>query len=118
MLYRLRWSIVVTVASLWTLKEIVLPMSAAALLSRKYMAQAIECDTAMEASWYLRQGERIPAESDVVELLACHDYDKTRKLMLLAGLPETYLSWLGLRSLELYQRPAEEYVRQHRFTER
>ena len=35
-----------------------------------------------------------------------------------AGLPETYLSWLGLKSLEIYQRPASEFTEAHRFRER
>jgi hypothetical protein len=51
-------------------------------------------------------------------LLACHDYDKARKILLMSGLPEEYLSYLGLKALELYQRPAEEFVRLHRFRER
>jgi len=115
---RTRWFLIFAVAGLLAIKQIILPVGAAALWSGKYMEQVLECDTAMEASWYFRQDNRIPAESEVVQLLACHNYDKTRKLMLSAGLPESYLAWLGLRSLEIYQRPAEEFARQHRFTQR
>lgn len=82
------------------------------------MELVFECDTAMESSWYYTQNENMNNKSEVIQLLACHEYDKTRKVMLMSGLPEEYLSWLGLQSLELYQRPPEEFVRQHRFTER
>lgn len=116
--HRVRWGLVIAFASLWILKEVVIPATAAALWSKRYMRLVVECDQAMEASWYFRQGDRISHESEITQLLACHDYDKTRKAMLLFGLPEQYLSWLGLHSLEIHQRPAEEYARQHRFTER
>ena len=76
----------------------------------------IECDTAMDDSWFY--GSEILKESEQIQLLACHDYDKARKTMLLVGLPENYLSYLGLKALELYQRPAEEMARQHRFINR
>ena len=70
----------------------------------------------MDDSWFY--GTELLQESEQVQLLACHDYDKARKIMLMAGLPEDYLSFLGLKALELYQRPAEEMARQHRFTVR
>lgn len=95
-----------------------LPVGAAALYSREYMKLTVECDTAMEASWYYRQKDQITLESETVQLLVCHEYDKTRKILLMSGLPESYLSWLGLKSLEIYQRPPEEFVEQHRFRER
>lgn len=103
---------------LWVIKEVLLPLGAAALYSNKYMELVVACDTAMEASWYYRQDNRVPPESEIVQLLSCHEYDKTRKVLLMSGLPESYLGWLGLRSLEIYQRPPEEFVEQHRFTER
>lgn len=105
-------------AVLWIIKEVLFPVAAAALYSREYMRLTVECDTAMEASWYYRQEDGIPVESETIQLLSCHEYDKTRKLLLMSGLPESYLSWLGLKSLELYQRPPEEFVEQHRFRER
>ena len=82
------------------------------------MRETAECDTAMEADWYYRQEDVVTNESDVVQLLACHEYDKTRKAMLMSGLPEAYLAWLGLKSLELNQRSPEEFVEQHRFRNR
>ncbi len=110
--------VVVIVLTTWLIKEIIFPVSIAVIYSRQFMSQVVECDTAMEASWYYRQQNQIDKPSETIQLLVCHDYDKTRKLMLMSGLPEVYLSWLGLKSLELYQRPAEEYVQQHRFVER
>jgi hypothetical protein len=82
------------------------------------MENAHACDTAMEASWYYTQKTEFDQKSEVVQLMACHEYDKTRKIMLSSGLPEAYLSWLGLKSLELYQRSPEEFVMLHRFIER
>lgn len=70
----------------------------------------------MDDSWYYK-GNTLD-KSEQVQLLSCHDYDKTRKIMLMSGLPEEYLSYLGLKALDLYQRPAEEFVRMHRFRER
>jgi len=102
---------------LWIIKEIVLPLSIAVSYSNKYMKLAHECDTAMEANWY--NSQNMPnKKSDTIQMLACHEYDKVRKILLMSGLPESYASWLGLKSLDLYQRPAEEYVKMHRFKEK
>ena len=111
--------VVVTIfAALWIMKEVLLPVGVALLYSNEYMELTVACDIAMDASWYYRQDDQIPAESEIVQLVSCHEYDKTRKLLLMAGLPESYLAWLGLKSLELYQRPPEEFVKQHRFEDR
>jgi len=104
-------------AILWILKEIVYPLGTALYYSNIYMKQTIECDSAMEGNWYNTQENEITKE-DTIQLLVCHDYDKTRKMLLMSGLPEEYLSWLGLKALEIYQRPASEYVKQHKFIER
>lgn len=77
------------------------------------MTLARECETAMDAEWYNSQSDLNLSRSDTVMLLSCHEYDKTRKIMLITGLPEEYLSWLGLRSLEINQRSAKEYIEQH-----
>ncbi|MCB4761890.1 MAG: TIGR03982 family His-Xaa-Ser system protein [Sulfurovum sp.] len=106
--------IVIIFAILWISKEIILPISIASLYSKDYMKLVIECDIAMEGNWYSTQENNISKE-DTIQLLVCHDYDKTRKILLMSGLPEEYLSWLGLRALEIYQRPAEEYVKKHKF---
>lgn len=99
----------------WISKEIVLPASAAYLYSEKYMELVVACDTAMDDSWYHGDDNK---KSEIAHLLDCHDYDKTRKILLISGLPKEYLSYLGLKALELYQRPAEEFAKQHRFEKR
>ena len=112
------FKVIVTVfCTTWMLLEVVLPASTAIFLSNRYMDYAKECEIAMETSWYMsQQGNN--DKTEIIQMLTCHEYDKTRKLMLTSGLSESYLSWLGLKSLELDQRSAEEYVEAHRFTER
>ena len=115
---RISRGLIIIFALAWLVKEVILPGGAAIIYSSNYMELASQCDTAMEDSWYYRQESVIDTQSETVQLLICHDYDKTRKILLMSGLPEAYLSWLGLRSLELYQRPPEEFVKKHRFLER
>ena len=102
----------------WITKEIALPGGAALLLSRSYMDAVNACDIAMESAWYGSESDTAERLSQDIHLLDCHDYDKLRKQMLFLGLNESYLSWLGLRSLEIHQRPASELAEQHRFIER
>lgn len=106
--------VVIIFCSLWTLKEIILPLGTAAIYSKEYMKLVVECDLAMEGNWYNTQENNISKE-DTTQLLVCHEYDKTRKVLLMNGLPEEYMSWLGLKALEIYQRPAEEFVKKHKF---
>jgi His-Xaa-Ser system protein (TIGR03982 family) len=110
---------VISLATLWIAKEIVAPATAAAIYSNRYMELVVLCDTAMNSSWYIQQSEsNLLDNSELVQMLDCHDYDKTRKVLLMSGLPEDYLSYLGLRALEIYQKSPEEFVEQHRFRER
>jgi len=101
---------------LLALRFVVVPIIVGAYYYLPFQGYVVACDTAMDDSWFY--GTELLQESEQIQLLACHDYDKARKIMLMAGLPEDYLSFLGLRALELYQRPAEEMARQHRFTVR
>ena len=94
-----------------------MPLGVASVASFKYMGLVVSCDAAMEAHWYGDPSVESERAADV-QLLDCHDYDKTRKLMLFAGLPEDYLAWLGLRALEIHQRPISELVEDHKFRER
>lgn len=110
---------VITIAALWTIKLVIFPVAVGAIYSKDYMALVIKCDQAMNSSWYTNQmNEESLKASEVAQLLHCHDYDKVRKILLFSGLPEDYLSYLGLRALETYQRPAEEMVELHRFRDR
>ena len=110
--------IVVVFAVFWLAKEILVPGLTALVWSHAFLNLTNECDEAMEANWYYTQDNAFDNKSEIVQLLSCHEYDKVRKLMLMSGLPEAYLSWLSLRSLELHQRSPEEFVTQHRFWER
>ena len=53
-----------------------------------------------------------------VHLLVCHDYDKTRKILLSTGVSENILAYIGLEALETKQHTADQLVKQHRFMER
>ena len=118
MLNRIFKVLVVIFCTSWLLLEVLVPAIAAISLSGKYQELVVKCDTAMEASWYSDSSNPDDKRAEQIHLLDCHDYDKTRKILLISGLPEEYLSWLGLRALEIYQRPAEEFVEAHRFRER
>ena len=72
----------------------------------------------MESAWYGAKDDSLNRKAEEIHLLDCHDYDKTRKIMLFSGLPDAYLSWLGLKALEIYQRPAKEFTEAHRFKQR
>jgi His-Xaa-Ser system protein (TIGR03982 family) len=102
--------------AVWFVKEVVLPVSVGAYYYEPYQQLVIACDTAMDDSWFFGQSDL--GNSEEVHLLDCHNYDVARKVMLIAGLPEHYLSYLGLKALEVYQRPAEEFVKHHRFEKR
>jgi His-Xaa-Ser system protein (TIGR03982 family) len=102
----------------WLFKELLLPAFAALRYNNAYIELVEKCDTAMEAAWYGESEDPIEKAARDVHLLDCHEYDKTRKKMLFMGLPESYLSWLGLRSLEIHQRPASDLAEQHMFIER
>lgn len=116
MLNKLFKVVIIIFAATWTVKEIIIPVSVGAYYYSTYQELVVLCDTAMDDSWF--HGKDTLGDSEKIQLLSCHDYDKTRKIMLVSGVPEQYLSYLGLKALELYQRPAEEFVKQHRFTER
>jgi His-Xaa-Ser system protein (TIGR03982 family) len=108
-----------TFCVLWIGKEVLAPATAAAVYSQDYMRLAMLCDTAMNSSWFIQQTDDPELrKTELIQMLDCHEYDKVRKIMLIFGLPENYLSYLGLRALEVHQRSAEEFVEQHRFTER
>lgn len=110
---------VTIIVLLWTLKLVVFPVVSGVLYSTDYMKLVIKCDQAMNSSWYTKQvNEESLEPSEIAQLLHCHDYDKVRKILLFSGLPEEYLSYLGLKALETYQRPAEEMVELHRFRDR
>jgi His-Xaa-Ser system protein (TIGR03982 family) len=110
-----RW-IISSFVVFWLLKNVFVPVSVGGYYYTKYQALVVACDTAMDETWFY--GEKKLKGTDSVHLLDCHEYDKARKVMLMAGLPESYMSYLGLKALEVYQRPASEFVEHHRFIKR
>jgi len=108
--------IFLTLLALLVLKVVVLPIAVGAYYYYPYQKYVIACDTAMEDSWFYK--DKVISKSEQIQMLDCHEYDKARKIMLTSGLPEEYLSYLGLKALELYERPAEEFAQPHRFRER
>ena len=102
----------------WVSKELLLPGFAAIRYSKTYVDMVERCDIAMESAWYGELEDPIEMAARNVHLMDCHEYDKTRKKMLFMGLPESYLAWLGLRSLDIHQRPASDLAEQHMFIER
>jgi len=103
----------------WLLKNIIAPVGALAFYYDEYLTLSSGCATAMDESWFIEQkGHPQLDKTAQVHLLVCHEYDKTRKVMLSMGLSEDVLSYLGLKALEINQRTAEEFVEQHRFQER
>ncbi|WP_311946889.1 TIGR03982 family His-Xaa-Ser system protein [Halomonas piscis] len=104
---------------LWITKNIALPLAGVAAYSTQYMELSSSCGSAMNETWFAEQLENNELDkSSQIELLVCHNYDLTRKKMLSLGIPEEFLSYLGLRALELGQDSAERLVEQHRFRER
>jgi His-Xaa-Ser system protein (TIGR03982 family) len=103
----------------WIAKEAIIPGVTYLLLKDQYIEQVSSCANAMDEAWFLEQsGEPSLIDSSSIQLLACHDYDKNRKLLLMSGLSENTLSYLGLEALELGQQSAERLTLQHRFKTR
>lgn len=83
------------------------------------MLKTAECSLAMDETWYIEQiGIEKLNQTAKVHLLACHEYDKTRKMMLAMRIPEPVLGYLGLEAIELHQRSIDSLTEQHRFRER
>ncbi|WP_242674533.1 TIGR03982 family His-Xaa-Ser system protein [Marinobacter halodurans] len=103
----------------WLAKNLVVPAVAYWLYQDDYVALASQCGEAMDESWFAQQApELVDDRSSQVQLLVCHEYDKTRKVMLSMGLSESVLAYLGLKALETGQHSAQEIVEQHRFQQR
>ena len=103
----------------WLIKNIVVPLSVGIYSYTPFIELVAKCDMAMNSSWYISQLNNPQlSKSEQVQMLDCHEYDELRKIMLISGLSEDYLSYLGLKALEIHQRSIEDMVKQHRFIER
>lgn len=112
------YKLMLSIASLTVIfKFLLLPICAWFAFKNDYMELSIECASAMETEWEMRK-TGIDDASNTIQLISCHEYDKLRKTMLIMGLSEESLSFLGLEALELHQRPSNEYVELHKFRER
>jgi His-Xaa-Ser system protein (TIGR03982 family) len=104
---------------IWITKELLVPGITLAILYDKYLNLTSECANAMDESWFIEQKKDTKlSQTAQVHLLVCHDYDKTRKILLSAGVSENILAYIGLEALETKQHTADQLVKQHRFMER
>lgn len=92
--------------------------------AEEYRLLTLQCDQAMHSEVVLRapeeslevtdqQAKLLKASADV-ELMVCHDYDKLRKRLLIAGLSENDLALLGLEALEVERITVKRMVEPHR----
>lgn len=100
-------------------KFALLPLYAYLAYKEEYLKLSGECANAMDEAWFIEQtSDESLKKSAQINLLVCHKYDKTRKKMLMLGLSEHTLSYLGLISLEINQRTFDDFTKQHYFRER
>ncbi|WP_214655403.1 TIGR03982 family His-Xaa-Ser system protein, partial [Vibrio anguillarum] len=103
----------------WIGVNVVAPLVTYWYYKNDFMVQTAECSLAMDETWYIEQlGSNKLNQTAHVHLIACHEYDKTRKIMLAMQVPESALGYLGLESIELHQRSIEPLTEQHKFRER
>lgn len=126
-LRRLRWGIhAVTAASLAAIVAItyVWPWAMWRMHAEEYRRLVVDCDQAMHDEVVLRDALQIQGASDeaarllnisgAVSLTVCHEYDKLRKQLLIAGVSEHRLALLGLEGLEVERVPVSRMVEPHR----
>ena len=126
-LRRLRWGFhAVTAASLATIVAIhyVWPWALWNLHADEYRHLVVQCDQAMHDEVVLKdaaqtstvsaEAARLLSVSGDVGLTICHDYDKLRKRLLIAGVSEHRLALLGLEGLEIEKIPVSRMVEPHR----
>jgi hypothetical protein len=126
-LRRLRWGFhAVTATSLVAIMVItyVWPWAMWRMHADEYRRLVVDCDQAMHDEVVLRdaaqiQGASVEAArllhvSGAVSLTVCHQYDKLRKQLLIAGVSEHRLALLGLEGLEVERIPVSPMVEPHR----
>lgn len=100
--------------------EYVRPLVADLYYRDRYRELTLECDQAMHEEAALRQGTTRAQKdpkltlSAQVGLMACHEYDKLRKRMLILGVSEEQLALHGLEALESEQIPVSRMIGPHR----
>lgn len=102
---------------------IVVPFIAKNIYKDQYKSLMYECDNAMRSHMIAKnrvihkKNESSIKELKTAEmgLLACHDYDKLRKVMISRGLDENDLSLIGLEAIEENSEDLMKYVEIHEF---
>ena len=126
-LRRIRWAlhlVIAVSAGTYIAMEYVRPWAMSRIYAQDYKRLTLQCDQAMHSEVILRAPERsldvssqesaLLVQSADVELSVCHDYDKLRKRLLVAGLTEDELALLGLEALEIERIPVDRMVEPHR----
>lgn len=126
-LRRLRWGFhAVTAVSLAAIVTITYawPWAMWRLHADDYRRLVVDCDQAMHDEVVLRNASQIQGANDeaarllqisgAVSLTICHEYDKLRKHLLIAGVSEHRLALLGLEGLEVEKIPVSRMVEPHR----
>lgn len=124
---RLRWAFHAVTASALAIivcTEYVWPWAVERMHADEYKRLVVECDQAMHDEVVLRDPaathDVLPAQAESlrhsgdVGLLVCHEYDKLRKRLLIAGVSEHRLALLGLEGLEVEKIPVSRMVEPHR----
>lgn len=111
--------VVVAFCLLWIGKVLLLPSVAYLYYKDDFIELSSRCGTAMDETWFLaQQKDGLLNKTGDVHLMVCHDYDKLRKKLLILGVSESVLAYLGLEALELQQKSVSDIVEPHRFLER
>lgn len=126
-LRRLRWSLHAVIATCLLLvvaDQYVWPWVMWRMHAEEYRRLVVDCDQAMHDEVVLRDTTQLSGTSPetarllnisgAVSLTVCHDYDKLRKQLLVAGVTEHRLALLGLEGLEVERIPVSRMVEPHR----
>lgn len=126
-LRRLRWSLHFVIAAglvLIVADKYIWPLAMWRMHADEYRRLVVDCDQAMHDEVVLRdspqmagtstEAVRLLSISGSVSLSVCHEYDKLRKQLLIAGVSEHRLALLGLEGLEVERIPVSRMVEPHR----
>ena len=113
--------VVVVFCIFWLVKEILAPGYVYLKYIDDYKFLVNECARAMDTHWDVETSNLKSMDltnSTKTGLVVCHDYDKTRKMLLSFGINEYILSYAGLESLEVGPQMIDEIIKPHVFTSR
>lgn len=106
-----------------SIKFVALPLAAKKLYSDRYKKLMFSCDNVMRD--HLIAKNRVifeksnksikKLEAAEIALTSCHEYDLIRKKMLIWGVSEYELQYLGLEAIEENAKDLVNYVESHEF---